>query len=1087
MKKIKGIILCILFVMCFSFCIPLVAEKEYLEAKGYISSVQDNTDEINEFLMTCKKKNKDAYFNKGIYRIDGTIHLANGVSLIGEEGTVFKGIDSTYQSYIRDDYEKVLNITIKNIIFDNVTMYFQNSGSDGITITQNIFANAKLVNIAISSGLQPDSNNKNGGEATGYYISKNHNSITILSNLFLRDSSSLGRGIGIYKTKNVIIKDNYFGLLEDVLTSIISDTTKALKEVVEAANILDNTSNQGYFMTAINVINSDQNTKILSNHFSLNTDVVEVGYEDKSGSTKGYNRDHIIYAKMFDGLDIIGNYFKGMNKNQDGGVKCRNGENLVIYKNILEETMILLYVQTASDHQFLKNIYIKENIFINKAFIANEKTPQGLYVTTDFLILLYNYMETAEISDITIRDNKVYSLGLKNEEIRIDNQNFKMPENVTITNNRNYLDTLLKVNIRRTLNEDDYSRNADYSNGVEYKKTLSDEYEVIIVSELLTLTEVSYKIENRIVLADAMIYVDGIKYTNTPLAFGDHEIFLLKDTNQNVIIENENYLLQTKSYTINQISIERVYTISYMPNEYPQKLPSITSATLPLELPFLSLEGYSFLGWFIDQALLIKATPGMLLSEDLTLYAKWEKNPIVTFDSCGGTSIESIALKKGSFVQSPLSPTKEGYSFKGWYKDDTLWDFSKDTILEDLTLYAKWEKEIISYHVQFMVDDIEVYTCSVDELSLIDAIASPTKEGYSFKGWYKDDTLWDFSKDLVEESLILYAKWEKDLRVIFDSCGGTSIEGITIKKGSTIQSPLPPTKEGYSFKGWYKDGVAWAFENKIVEDMILQAAWEKIIVYHQVCFQYVDGTLYLEQQVEQGNMISPPVEPKLEGYQFKGWYKDKSCLELFDFSSFIRENLILYGAWEEKTYTVFWQNEDYGDTPLHLTNITKLPNPLPSLTFEGYQFKGWYLDPEWKEPAIPGSKLSQNVTLYAKWEKVAILYTVEFYIEGEGVIANITVLENKKISPPNLPILEGYQFYGWYENDTYTTLWDFDKDAVTKDTILYAKKVKEAGAVENTNFILIWSITGVIVVLSASLLIGGILLKKRKKRKYTVL
>ena len=67
----------------------------------------------------------------------------------------------------------------------------------------------------------------------------------------------------------------------------------------------------------------------------------------------------------------------------------------------------------------------------------------------------------------------------------------------------------------------------------------------------------------------------------------------------------------------------------------------------------------------------------------------------VAFDMQDGTSIMVTDIPKGSLIQTikPSNPTKEGYTFGGWYKDiefTTLWNFDVDIITSDTTLYAKW-------------------------------------------------------------------------------------------------------------------------------------------------------------------------------------------------------------------------------------------------------------------------------------------------------------------------------------------------------------------------------------------------------------
>lgn len=67
---------------------------------------------------------------------------------------------------------------------------------------------------------------------------------------------------------------------------------------------------------------------------------------------------------------------------------------------------------------------------------------------------------------------------------------------------------------------------------------------------------------------------------------------------------------------------------------------------------------------------------------------------IVTFDSKGGSIVSSIATDYNTTITAPIEPTKEGYTFIGWYKEAGClnnWDFPTDKIATDITLYAKWK------------------------------------------------------------------------------------------------------------------------------------------------------------------------------------------------------------------------------------------------------------------------------------------------------------------------------------------------------------------------------------------------------------
>ena len=67
----------------------------------------------------------------------------------------------------------------------------------------------------------------------------------------------------------------------------------------------------------------------------------------------------------------------------------------------------------------------------------------------------------------------------------------------------------------------------------------------------------------------------------------------------------------------------------------------------------------------------------------------------VTFDSQGGTDVPAQTCMYGDLLELPEPPTREGYTFTGWYTDFACyepWDVESYTIQSDMTLYAGWQK-----------------------------------------------------------------------------------------------------------------------------------------------------------------------------------------------------------------------------------------------------------------------------------------------------------------------------------------------------------------------------------------------------------
>ena len=111
------------------------------------------------------------------------------------------------------------------------------------------------------------------------------------------------------------------------------------------------------------------------------------------------------------------------------------------------------------------------------------------------------------------------------------------------------------------------------------------------------------------------------------------------------------------------------------------------------------------------------------------------KTIMVTFDSAGGTQIETLEIKKGEIALKPVDPIKDGYQFLGWYLDETLFDFSTK-VKEDINLVAKWQ--IITYTVTFESNGgSSVLSQNVNANGLVQKPVNPIKVGYDFIGCFR--------------------------------------------------------------------------------------------------------------------------------------------------------------------------------------------------------------------------------------------------------------------------------------------------------------------------------------------------------------
>jgi uncharacterized repeat protein (TIGR02543 family) len=132
------------------------------------------------------------------------------------------------------------------------------------------------------------------------------------------------------------------------------------------------------------------------------------------------------------------------------------------------------------------------------------------------------------------------------------------------------------------------------------------------------------------------------------------------------------------------------YTITFETNGG-TTFPDIEVATeLPNPLPIPTKSGYTFRGWYYDSDFTNEALAGDPLTGDVTLYAKWQKNYRIFYNSNGGNTIPSITT---DIIPDNLPiPKRNDDIFIGWYYDESLSDpvETNDILSSDITLYASW-------------------------------------------------------------------------------------------------------------------------------------------------------------------------------------------------------------------------------------------------------------------------------------------------------------------------------------------------------------------------------------------------------------
>ena len=257
--------------------------------------------------------------------------------------------------------------------------------------------------------------------------------------------------------------------------------------------------------------------------------------------------------------------------------------------------------------------------------------------------------------------------------------------------------------------------------------------------------------------------------------------------------------------------------------------------------------------------------------------------------------------KNSKFAELVPEPTKENYTFAGWYNGDEKFDFTT-VPTGDVTLTAKWTAN--DYYVSFVTEHGDPPTSqNVKYNGTATDPGTLTEEGYTFDGWYADDNYskkFDFTKPITSNTTV-YAKWTaKDYEVSFITEHGKTPTSQNVKYNGTATNPGELTEDGYTFIGWYTDDTydtEFDFTQPIKSNTPVYAKWTA--KNYEVSFITEHGDAPASQNVTYNGTASDPGKLTAEGYTFDDWYTDNTYTTKFDFTKPITGDTKVYAKWEK--------------------------------------------------------------------------------------------------------------------------------------------------------------------------------------------
>ncbi|MCR5282095.1 MAG: InlB B-repeat-containing protein [Lachnospiraceae bacterium] len=425
---------------------------------------------------------------------------------------------------------------------------------------------------------------------------------------------------------------------------------------------------------------------------------------------------------------------------------------------------------------------------------------------------------------------------------------------------------------------------------------------------------------------------------------------------------------------------------------------------------------YTFLGWYLDPSLSpesrIKAIKAGS-SGAYVIYPDFVKNDYaITYENCTDQGDNPNYFSSGrELILAPGS--LGGAKFEGWYADA---DFKtpvtsiKAGQTENVTLYGKFTPYdhaiTYTYHPETKDDakacsNLYMNPSGYDEKEGIASLLPAYVDHpglFEFEGWYMLQSDGTYTKvesvpKNSKEDLVLYARIERKIyQIQYELNGGKLVpedasttirsDGSDPKGEAGVKMTVPKaSKTGYTFRNWVKeDGTLLSsFSSSITSDLKLYAGYRLTINDVPV---FEPGDEPADDRKPTGlpgwfttmTVSSGFTEPKLEGYEFAGFYLDEACTQEITWHQ---------NGWETYTrYVKFVKVKTDQKISYVLPEGAEAPTSLPTqyyplsgsgkldkptVTAEDMEFDGWYLDPGYqrKIDAIPAG-LQGDITVYGK-------------------------------------------------------------------------------------------------------------------------
>lgn len=313
----------------------------------------NNTVALQAIFNYVAGRGRVVYFPPGKYLIESDVTIKNDTRVYGSRRGISLIKTAASEARKTKFASTEGDIRVSYLFFDGVNVGFKGRNSK-IFVSKCVFflssrPTSRNVKGSIVNFLKTVTPVRYSTNALGWSV-------------FLRDKFAFGKGAEFNNASGIKIRHNIFGLdlgnLDWIDTELRANYWRNIKLKISYLKTQFNLSNdQGYFKTAINT-GFTNDTLITNNIFNGSPNFRSCqNYQQGPPDPKRCHLDHVVYLKGFYRMKFLKNYARGWSMDPSGGIKVRNGQNVVIARNYIDGTGILLYTHIKANAGVQRHLY----------------------------------------------------------------------------------------------------------------------------------------------------------------------------------------------------------------------------------------------------------------------------------------------------------------------------------------------------------------------------------------------------------------------------------------------------------------------------------------------------------------------------------------------------------------------------------------------------------------------------------------------------------------------------------------------------------------------------------------------------------